>query len=83
MRWALTQWDLNGNRVAPKSWPNLIENRLKVGTLAVHFIDEDNSRNFIPIRLPPDGFTLRLDPFPCRENHHCSIQRVSSVRLQR
>ena len=56
MRWAGADRYLNRQRVRIESISDFLEHGVKVGTLAVHLVDERNPRNVVFVCLPPYCF---------------------------
>jgi len=54
--------DLNSGHVGSDTVLNLLQNTEKIRSHTVNFIYKENPRHMVPVRLPPDGFGLRLDP---------------------
>jgi hypothetical protein len=52
---------LDRHRARPKTFADLLYDVEEVGADTVHLVDENDPRNFILVRLPPNGFRLRLD----------------------
>src|SRR5215203_3746623 len=58
----------------PKTGCDFLEHRFECRPLAVHLVDESQPRDAVLVRLPPNGFTLRFDPFAGAEHHDSTIE---------
>ena len=47
----------------PKPRLDVVEDRFKIGTFAIHLVDEHDSRDVVAIGLSPNRFALRFDTF--------------------
>ena len=52
---------LNRHRVCAQPLADLLDHAREIGAGAVHLVDEHQARHVVALRLPPDGFRLRLD----------------------
>src|SRR5690606_10412358 len=72
----------NGNRqryrIGVQTLANLFDRAFKAGPDAIHFVDEAESGNMIPVGLSPDGFALGLDSFDGTEDHDRSIEHAQT-----
>ena len=66
--------DRNRHRIGLQAIDHHLHHAEKVRAGAVHLVDEGQPRNVVFIRLPPDGFRLRLHAADGVVNHHRAVQ---------
>src|SRR5688500_10109138 len=71
--------NLNRHGIGMQPRANLLQHRLKIGTLAIELVDERNPRHSVLIGLPPDGLTLSLDTLAGAEHHYRAIQHSQAA----
>jgi len=60
---------------------DLVQRSVKVGTLAVHFVDKGNPGNVVFVRLPPNGFALGFNAFTGREDNDSAVENPKGTRF--
>src|SRR5262249_11252484 len=50
----------------------------EVGADNVHLVDERQARNFVLVRLPPDGFRLGFDALLSIEDNHGTVEHAQT-----
>src|SRR4051794_1997564 len=56
--------------------PNVVNCPVKIGSHAIHLIDERDARNIILVGLAPDGLRLRLHASNCIKNSNRAVQHA-------
>ena len=74
MRRTGTDGQSDDDRFGSEPLFDLVQRSVKVGSFAVHFVDEGNTRNVILVRLPPNGFALGFDAFTGTENDDSAVE---------
>src|SRR5262249_13591550 len=73
--------DGNGDRHGPafQAFADLVEDVGEIGADDVHLVDEDQPRHAVPVRLPPDGFGLRLYAFLGIEDDNAAVKHAQGA----
>src|SRR4029079_8693629 len=62
-----------------KPFDDLVINAVEVGADPVEFVDEADPRDFVVVRLMPDRFALRFDPFHSRKDHDAAVEHAQTA----
>ena len=75
----LTDWYLYRERRGLKPIAHGLQNLFKVGSYAVHLVNETEPRNLVVIGLTPNRFTLSLNTFNRTENDNGTVENSQTA----
>src|SRR5690606_25730961 len=71
-----TDRKLHHDRLDAETLIQGVEAVVKIGADLVHLVDEDQPRDIVLVRLPPDGFRLRLNALVAVEQRDGAIEHT-------
>src|SRR5690606_4807984 len=71
--------NLNGDRRRRQALLDLFEGAFKIRPFAVELVNEDQARHVVLIRLTPNGFALRFDPFARAKDYDRAVEHAQAA----
>ena len=79
MSGALADRHLDWNRIGTETIFDFAKHTLEVGSFAIEFVDESESRHVVTVGLSPNGFALSFDAFSSAEHNDRTIEHSQTT----
>ena len=74
-----TDGQVDRDRLAGEPLADFVERAEEIGPLAVHLVNQCDSRHAVLVGLMPHRLALRFDAFPRAEHHHAAVKHAQAA----